>query len=163
MYLSSTPISNVESNNPLFAMPEISDSRQSYFAAFSEKAEITAKTPTKMGSYEFTVVPFKAAKGMLMQVERQGQQIISAHLPSIFSRGALMSASLQVRETEYLLVAANSASKMLASGKRWLGIFRADGKNVYANVFEQQVMQVQPNEDGISMLFLNGDRMRIKL
>ena len=163
MYLSPTSSSNTNTSNHFFEMPEIADARQSYFAEFDEKTEIAAKAPTRMGCYQFTVVPFQAAKGILMQVEREGQRIISAHLPAIFSRGELLSASLRIRDTEYLLVAANSASKMLASGKRWLGIFRADGKNVYANVFEQHVVQVKPNDDGISMLFLNGDKMRIKL
>ncbi|MFZ6690029.1 hypothetical protein ACO0K0_20020 [Undibacterium sp. SXout11W] len=180
MYLSSTSSSNSNhsshssnagnagnagnfSNHQFFEMPEMSDLSKTYFADFDERTEIAAKTPTRMGSYQFTVVPFQAAKGMLMQVERHGQRIISAHLPAMFTRGELLSASMRVRDTEYLLVAANSASKMIASGKRWLGIFRADGKNVYANVFDQQVMQIQPNQDGISMLFLNGDRMRIKL
>jgi len=136
MYLSSTSSSNSShashagnfSNHHFIDMPEISDLSQAYFADFDEKTEIAAKTPTRMGSYQFTVVPFQAAKGMLMQVERHGQCIISAHLPAMFTRGELLSASMRVRDTEYLLVAANSASKMLASGKRWLGIFRADGK-----------------------------------
>ncbi|MFZ6863507.1 hypothetical protein ACO0K7_12815 [Undibacterium sp. Ji67W] len=171
MYLSSTSSSNSShashvgnfSNHHFIDMPEISDLSHAYFADFDEKTEIAAKTPTRMGSYQFTVVPFQAAKGILMQVERHGQRIISAHLPAMFTRGELLSASMRVRDTEYLLVAANSASKMIASGKRWLGIFRADGKNVYANVFDQQLMQIKPNQDGISMLFLNGDRMRIKL
>ena len=163
MYLSSTPTSNVESSLPIFSMPEIEDARPSYFSAFEEKVAITGKAPVQMGDYQFTVVPFKAAKGMLMQVERQGKRIISAHLPSMFSRGELVSASLKVRDSEYLLVAAHSASRVFATGKRWLGIFRADGKNVYANVLEQQVVLVKPHDDGISMLFLNGDKMRIKL
>ncbi|MFZ6693817.1 hypothetical protein [Undibacterium sp. SXout20W] len=163
MYLSSMPSNNANANNHFFDMPEIADARQPYFAKFEEKVEITAMTPTRMGRYQFTVVPFQAAKGILMEVERHGKRIISAHLPAIFSRGELLSASLRVRDTEYLLVAANSSSKIPASGKRWLGIFRDDGKNVYANVFEQQVVQVMPNEDGISMQFLNGDQMRIKL
>ena len=134
-----------------------------YFADFEESAKIAARAPTRMGMYQFTVVPFQAAKGVLMEVERHGQRIISAHLPAVFSRGELLSASLRIRDAEYLLVAANSASKMVASGKRWLGIFRADGKKVYANCFEQHLTRIMPHEDGVTMQFLNGDSMRIKL
>jgi hypothetical protein len=133
------------------------------FGEFQQQAEISSSETTRMGVYQFQLQPFRAAKGMVMEVEREGQHIISAHLPASFSRGVMRSASIHIRGAEYLLLAASSASRMLAHSKRWFAMFRADGKKIYATSLEQHVARVLPMEDGVSLLFMNGDSMRIKL
>lgn len=134
-----------------------------YFMDFSETAEIAAKVPTHMGPYQFFVKPSRPTKGAVMEVDHQGERIISAHLPTPFARGQILSASMNVRGSDYLFLAARSVSKMISNSKCWFGIFRADGRKIYATVLEQQLDLVKAHEDGVSLLFLNGDTMRMRL
>jgi hypothetical protein len=135
----------------------------SYFQDFPETAEIAAKVPTNMGPYQFVVKPSRPTKGAVMEVDHQGARIISAHLPTPFARGQILSASMNVRGSEYLFLAARSVSKLISNSKCWFGIFRADGKKIYATVLEQQVDLVKAHDDGVSLCFLNGDTMRMRL
>lgn len=131
-----------------------------YFADFNQHVHVGRKDVARMGDYMFLFERNKATNGLQIQVDRLGQRIVQEQIPSAFYMGDLQAASLQVYGQDYLLLAANSRR---SAARRWFAIYRADGHKMYAASLDKRLAHVRQNEDGVSLLFLNGDSMRIKL
>ncbi|MFZ6746714.1 hypothetical protein ACO0LC_26100 [Undibacterium sp. JH2W] len=134
--------------------------RNNYFAGFADHVHVRRNTPTRMGSFEFNFVRSGTDNGVLIQVYHDGLRIMLERIPSTFYMGELQASEVQIGGCDYLLLAANSRT---STQRMWFGIFRHDGSKLYAASLEQSVVRVHQNEDGISLFFLSGDSMRIKI
>ena len=134
--------------------------RNNYFADFADHVHVRRNTPTRMGSFEFNFVRSGTDNGVLIQVYHDGLRIMLERIPSAFYMGELQASEVQIGGRDYLLLAANSRT---STQRMWFGIFRHDGSKLYAASLEQAVVRVNQNEDGISLFFLSGDSMRIKI
>jgi hypothetical protein len=130
---------------------------------FQDTTPVDLHTATYMRDYQFHLVPCKAAKGVIMQVLRSEQLILSTHLPSAFSRGELRAACMQAGGREYLIFVAHAAARANGAGRHWFAIFGADGRKVYVSSLDQRIARARQNQDGISLFFVNGDAIRIRL
>ncbi|MFZ6718874.1 hypothetical protein [Undibacterium sp. Ji49W] len=134
--------------------------RNNYFADFEDHVHIRRNTPTRLGSYEFNFVRSGTDNGLLIQVHNDGLRVLLERIPSAFYMGELQASQVQIAGRDYLLLAANSRT---STHRMWLGIFRPDGSKLYAASLEQSVIRIQQTEDGVSLFFLSGDSMRIKI
>lgn len=134
--------------------------RNNYFADFADHVHVRRNTPTRMGSFEFNFVRSGTDNGVLIQVYHDGLRIMLERIPSAFYMGELQASEVQIGGRDYLLLAANSRT---STQRMWFGIYRPDGSKLYAASLEQSVVRVHQNEDGISLFFLSGDTMRIKI
>ncbi|MFZ6653699.1 hypothetical protein [Undibacterium sp. TJN19] len=134
--------------------------RNNYFADFAEHVHITRNTPTRMASFEFNFVRSGTDNGLLIQVHHDGIRVLLERIPAAFYMGDLQATRIQIAGRDYLLLAANSRT---STHRMWFGIFRPDGSKLYAASLEQSVIRISQNDDGISLFFLSGDSMRIKI
>lgn len=134
--------------------------RNNYFADFEDHVHIRRNTPTRLGSYEFNFVRSGTDNGLLIQVHNDGLRVLLERIPSAFYMGELQASQVQIAGRDYLLMAANSRT---STQRMWLGIFRPNGSKLYAASLEQSVIRIQQTEDGVSLFFLSGDSMRIKI
>lgn len=134
--------------------------RNNYFADFEDHVHVRRNTPTRLGSFEFNFVRSGTDNGLLVQVHHDGMRIMLERIPSAFYMGELQATQVQIGGRDYLLLAANSRT---STQRMWFGIFRPDGSKLYAASLEQSVVRVHQNVDGISLFFLSGDSMRIKI
>lgn len=142
------------------ALTKTRTDRNNYFADFADHVHVRRNTPTRMGSFEFNFVRSGTDNGVLIQVYHDGLRIMLERIPSAFYMGELQASEVQIGGRDYLLLAANSRT---STQRMWFGIFRPDGSKLYAASLEQSVVRVNQNEDGISLFFLSGDSMRIKI
>ncbi|WP_186954840.1 hypothetical protein [Undibacterium umbellatum] len=142
------------------ALTKARTDRNNYFADFADHVHVRRNTPTRMGSFEFNFVRSGIDNGVLIQVYHDGLRIMLERIPSAFYMGELQASEVQIGGRDYLLLAANSRT---STQRMWFGIFRPDGSKLYAASLEQSVVRVIQNADGISLFFLSGDSMRIKI
>ena len=142
------------------ALKKTRTDRNNYFADFTDHVHVRRNTPTRMGSFEFNFVRSGIDNGVLIQVYHDGLRIMLERIPSAFYMGELQASEVQIGGRDYLLLAANSRTN---TQRMWFGIFRPDGSKLYAASLEQSVVRVNQNADGISLFFLSGDSMRIKI
>lgn len=134
--------------------------RNNYFYDFSDHVHVAFRVKTRMNAYQFQLNSSASQHDRWIGIDRNGEQIISELIPAAFYMGDLQAASMHIGGDEYLLLAANSRT---STHRRWFAIYRANGSKVYAASLSQHVAQVRQNQDGISLFFLSGDSMRIKL
>ncbi|MBI3728051.1 MAG: hypothetical protein HY254_06915 [Burkholderiales bacterium] len=142
------------------ALKKTRTDRNNYFADFADHVHVRRNTPSRMGSFEFNFVRSGTDNGVLIQVYHDGLCIMLERIPSAFYMGELQASEVQIGGRDYLLLAANSRT---STQRMWFGIFRHDGSKLYAASLEQSVVRVNQNDDGISLFFLSGDSMRIKI
>lgn len=134
--------------------------RQNYFAGFADHVQLRRNTPARLGSFEFNFVRSGTDNGLMIQVHHDGMRIMLERIPPVFYMGEMQASEVQIGGNGYLLLAANSRT---SSQRMWFGIYRPDGSKLYAAGLEQSLAQVQQNADGISLMFVSGDTMRIKI